>query len=58
MGVGYTKYMHVEKLGSGEVEGILDGTCYLFYKIDGTNACVWYGENTDTLQFGSRKRQR
>ena len=57
MGVGYTKYMHVEKLGSGEVEGILDGTCYLFYKIDGTNACVWYDDGTGTLQFGSRNRQ-
>lgn len=53
----YKKYQHIEKLGSGEVEGILNGTCYLFYKIDGTNACVWYSELDATLHFGSRNRQ-
>lgn len=57
MGVNYKKYMHIEKLGSGEVEGILDGTCYLFYKIDGTNSCVWYDEDLGTLMFGSRNRE-
>lgn len=53
----YKKYQHIEKIGSGEVEGILQGTCYLFYKIDGTNACVWYNNDTNDLEFGSRNRQ-
>lgn len=57
MSVTYTKYQHIEKIYSGEVEGILKGTCYLFYKIDGTNACVWFDEDTNSLQFGSRNRQ-
>lgn len=52
----YRKYMHIEKLGTSEVEGILNGTCYLTYKIDGTNACVWLKED-NTLGFGSRKRE-
>jgi len=54
MSVNYTKYQHIEKWGSGEVEGINKGTCYLFYKIDGTNASTWLNEG---LQFGSRNRQ-
>ena len=57
MSVNYTKYQHIEKLGSGEVEGILDGTCYLFYKIDGTNSCVWYDDDSGSLRFGSRNRE-
>ena len=37
----FTKYQHIEKLGNRETEGLLDGMCYIFYKIDGTNASVW-----------------
>ncbi len=54
--MNYTAYMHIEKIGSSEVEGILQGTCYLFYKIDGTNSCVWLKDD-GTLGFGSRKRE-
>lgn len=54
--MNYTAYQHIEKIGSGEVEGILQGTCYLFYKIDGTNSCVWLKDD-GTLGFGSRKRE-
>lgn len=50
----FIKYQHLERLGSVEVEGILDGTCYVFPKIDGTNASVWF-ENGQ-LMAGSRKR--
>ena len=57
MATEFTKYQHVEKIGSGEVEGILEGTCYLFHKIDGTNACVWYDSETGGLAFGSRNRK-
>lgn len=52
----YKAYQHIEKIGSGEVEGILNGTCYLFYKIDGTNSTIWLKENNE-LGFGSRKRE-
>lgn len=37
----FKKYQHVEKLSTSEVEGILNGTVYLFYKIDGTNGCIF-----------------
>lgn len=54
--MNYRKYQHIEKLGTTEVNGILNGTCYLTYKIDGTNACVWLDEN-NLLGFGSRNRE-
>ena len=52
----FEKYMHVEKLESEETEGILLGTCYIFPKIDGTNASVWL-DSTGKLCAGSRKRE-
>lgn len=51
----FIKYQHIEKLDSEETEGILQGTCYLFYKIDGTNASVW--KENGELCFGSRNRK-
>lgn len=50
----FKKYQHVERLGTTEVNGIENGMCYVFPKIDGTNAQVWINE---TLQAGSRNRQ-
>ncbi len=41
----YKSYQHIEKLGSSEVEGILNGTCYLTYKIDGTNGCIYLSDD-------------
>ena len=37
----FKKYQHIEKLGTTEVEGILEGQVSLFYKIDGTNSCIF-----------------
>ena len=34
----YRSYQHVERLGTTETNGNLDGTCTIFPKIDGTNA--------------------
>ena len=31
----YRSYQHVERLGTTETNGILDGTCYISPKIDG-----------------------
>ena len=52
----YRSYQHVERLGTTETNGILGGTCYIFPKIDGTNATVWLGDD-NTLRAGSRKRE-
>lgn len=56
----FKKYIHLERLGSQEVDGIECGVCHVFPKIDGTNASVWFdnGEKTGYpgLQFGSRSR--
>lgn len=48
------KYMHIERLGTDEVEGIDIGECYVFAKLDGTNASVWLEDNE--LHGGSRSR--
>lgn len=52
----YRSYMHIEKLGTTDTEGILNGTCYLSYKIDGTNSSIWLKDD-GTLGYGSRKRE-
>jgi hypothetical protein len=53
----YKSYQHIEKLGNTEVDGILNGTCYLTYKIDGTNGCIYLSNDGKELKFGSRKRE-
>jgi len=50
----FKPYMHIERFGLDEVAGINVGTCYIFPKIDGTNASVWYNGK---LHAGSRKRE-
>ena len=51
----FLKYQHVEKFDTDETEGILDGECYVFPKIDGTNGSVWISEGE--IKAGSRKRE-
>jgi hypothetical protein len=53
----FVKYQHVEKWGNDEVEGIEDGKCYVFPKIDGTNGSIWYNKEDGKLRFGSRNRE-
>ncbi len=50
----FKKYQHIEKFGSEETDGINKGMCYVFPKIDGTNAQLWMDEG---LHAGSRKRE-
>lgn len=50
----FTKYVHLERLGTTEVEGIEIGLTYVFPKLDGTNAQVWL--EGDTVMAGSRNR--
>lgn len=52
--MSFKRYMHIERFGNDEVHGIELGNCYIFPKIDGTNASIWYNNG---LQAGSRKRQ-
>lgn len=51
----FVKYMHLERYGNDEVDGIEQGTTYVFPKLDGTNAQVWLNED-GTIGAGSRNR--
>lgn len=51
----FTKYQHLERFGTTEVDGIEIGKCHVFPKLDGTNASVWLGDD-GTIQCGSRNR--
>lgn len=50
----FRKYMHLERFGKEEVHGIELGECYIFPKLDGTNASIW--NHNGELQAGSRNR--
>jgi len=50
----YKSYLHVERLGSDETDGILCGTVEVTPKMDGTNGCVWYDGK---FHAGSRTRE-
>lgn len=51
----FKKYMHIEKFGNEEVDGIENGECYIFPKIDGTNGQVYI--NNGIIMAGSRNRE-
>jgi len=48
--------MHVERLENEEVQGLLDGECYIFPKIDGTNGSLWFDSKEGNIHAGSRRR--
>jgi len=50
----FKEYQHIERFGTTEVQNIELGECYVFPKIDGTNASVWL--NNGKVQAGSRTR--
>lgn len=52
----FKKYMHVEKFGNDEVHGIELGKCFIFPKLDGTNASVWVDDDGN-IRAGSRNRE-
>lgn len=54
--MAFREYMHLERFGNDEVQGIELGECYVFPKIDGTNASVWY-DVVKGACAGSRKRE-
>jgi len=49
------KYQHIERLGTTATEGILDGTVYIFPKLDGANARIWREDGV--LRCGSRTQE-
>lgn len=51
----FKKYIHLERYSTDAVEDITLGTCYVFPKIDGTNASIWNEDGQ--MQCGSRNRQ-
>jgi hypothetical protein len=50
----FLKYKHLERVGTLKVEGLMDGICYIFPKIDGTNGSVYWDTQ---LKAGSRNRE-
>lgn len=50
----FKKYQHLERFGTSAVDGIEAGVCYVFPKLDGTNASLWWNEG---LRGGSRNRE-
>lgn len=50
----YKGYQHIERLGTSEVEGILDGECWVYPKVDGTNGQAYCLDGQ--IYVGSRKR--
>lgn len=51
----YKKYQHVERLGTSATRNIENGKCYIFPKLDGTNASAW--ANDFGIGGGSRRRE-
>jgi len=51
----FKKYMHVERLDSDEVDGLLIGTVQVQPKIDGSNCQVWLEDGE--LHTGSRNQE-
>ena len=51
----YERYQHICKLNDSETEGILNGTVYIFPKLDGSN-CTCYLNDDGELKVGSRNR--
>lgn len=50
----FRRYQHLERFGTTEVQNIELGECYIFPKIDGTNASIWL--HNGEIQAGSRTR--
>ncbi len=51
----FLKYQHIERFGTDETEGIDEGVCYVFPKIDGTNGSIWLDDGV--IKAGSRNRE-
>lgn len=52
----FKKYQHLERYGTTAVQGINEGSVYIFPKLDGTNASLWW-DASEGLCAGSRNRK-
>ena len=52
----FRRYQHIERFGTDAVHGIEEGQCFVFPKIDGTNASAWL-DSEGNLKCGSRNRE-
>lgn len=52
----FRKYQHIERFETMMTEGIENGDCYVFPKLDGTNASVYLDDN-GVVKCGSRNRE-
>jgi len=52
----FHSYEKVERLEKEECDGILNGICYIFEKLDGANAQIYLDTVTNEIAFGSRNR--
>lgn len=52
----FRKYHHIERYGTTAVEGIEKGECYVFPKLDGSNASIWLND-IKSVSAGSRRRE-
>lgn len=50
----FIRYQHVERIDADETEGLLNGTCHVFPKMDGSNMCA-YSEDGE-IRTMSRNR--
>ena len=51
----FKKYQHVERLGTVETDGILNGNVYIFPKLDGTNTSLYLNDKGE-VEVASRNR--
>lgn len=56
IGYEFKPFLHVERWDKSDVDGILNGLCWITAKLDGTNACVW-ADGDGNMHYGSRKRE-
>lgn len=52
----FRPYIHIEKYGETSVKNIDIGECYIFPKIDGSNGCIYMGDDGQ-IKAGGRKRE-
>lgn len=52
----FHNYSKVERLEKEECDGILNGSCYIFEKIDGASTQIYLDTETREIAFGSRNR--
>lgn len=55
-GYGFKSFLHVERWDKTDVDGILNGRCWITAKLDGTNASVW-ADGDGRMHYGSRNRE-